>query len=141
MYPPVPSAQVRVVPLGGRYIAGEYVPAGVRQARQKPAPPPLPSCKAYLPMRIMKLIFFFFFLSRYFVKTLVEVQQWSINHSPDNWSDPWAFRPERFLCDGTGSNGDALQALQPFSIGPRNCIGRKLVTAYLFPVFLESCQP
>ncbi|KAI1471816.1 cytochrome P450 [Daldinia caldariorum] len=59
--------------------------------------------------------------------TLVEVQQWSINHSKDNWNDPWAFQPERFLAtpEAAAKDGDKLESLQPFSAGPRNCIGRK----------------
>ncbi|RYP67847.1 hypothetical protein DL771_007024 [Monosporascus sp. 5C6A] len=63
--------------------------------------------------------------------TFVEVQHWSINHSKDNWEDPWAFKPERFLrdADGAASSGDRLDALQPFNVGPRNCIGRNLAYA------------
>ncbi|KZL80355.1 isotrichodermin c-15 hydroxylase [Colletotrichum incanum] len=60
--------------------------------------------------------------------TLVEVQQWSVNHSPDNWTRPWEFRPERFLEDGEGEHNH-LDALQPFSVGPRNCIGKNLAYA------------
>jgi len=62
---------------------------------------------------------------------MVEVQHWSINHSTDNWSDPWEFRPERFLPatateKGSSDRGhDVLESLQAFSNGPRNCIGRK----------------
>ncbi|KAI2784086.1 putative cytochrome P450 [Daldinia loculata] len=60
--------------------------------------------------------------------TFVEVQQWSINHSKDNWKDPWEFRPERFLDtpEAAAKAGNKLDALQAFSIGPRNCIGRNL---------------
>ncbi|RYP20696.1 hypothetical protein DL765_002646 [Monosporascus sp. GIB2] len=63
--------------------------------------------------------------------TNVEVQEWSINHSEDNWEDPWAFRPERFLrdADAAAGSGDRLDAHQPFSFGPRNCIGRNLAYA------------
>ncbi|RYP71152.1 hypothetical protein DL769_004740 [Monosporascus sp. CRB-8-3] len=63
--------------------------------------------------------------------TYVEVQHWSINHSEDNWEDPWAFKPERFLrdADGAAASGDRLDALQPFNVGPRNCIGRNLAYA------------
>lgn len=58
--------------------------------------------------------------------TLVECQQWSMNHSSDHWHEPWAFRPERFLdAKAELMKADAAEALQPFSIGPRNCIGRK----------------
>ncbi|EEY20411.1 isotrichodermin C-15 hydroxylase [Verticillium alfalfae VaMs.102] len=61
------------------------------------------------------------------VGTLVEVQQWSANHSTDNWADPWTFRPERFLDseEEAAAKGNKFEALQPFSVGPRNCIGRK----------------
>ncbi|OTB04367.1 hypothetical protein M426DRAFT_22986 [Hypoxylon sp. CI-4A] len=66
--------------------------------------------------------------------TFVEVQQWSMNHSEENWNDPWAFRPERFLTtpEEAAKAGNHLDALQPFNVGPRNCIGRK----YDHPNFL-----
>jgi cytochrome P450 len=62
---------------------------------------------------------------------MVEVQQWSANHSKDNWADPWEFRPERFLSTSEEAlqAGNKLEALQAFNVGPRNCIGRK----YDFP--------
>jgi cytochrome P450 len=53
---------------------------------------------------------------------MVECQHWSMNHSAENWADPWEFKPERFLEDLPGNK---LEALQAFSVGPRNCIGRK----------------
>ncbi|RYP45645.1 hypothetical protein DL768_008034 [Monosporascus sp. mg162] len=63
--------------------------------------------------------------------TYVEVQQWSINHSKDNWEEPWAFKPERFLrdADGAARSGDRLDALQPFNVGARACLGRNLAYA------------
>lgn len=62
--------------------------------------------------------------------TIVEVQNWSMNHSSMHWEDPWAFKPERFLhgaAAGSGkkSMGDNMEAFNPFSTGPRNCLGRK----------------
>ncbi|KAI1130325.1 isotrichodermin C-15 hydroxylase [Nemania abortiva] len=63
--------------------------------------------------------------------TLVEIQHWSMNHSSENWADPWDFKPERFL--GTSKEaleaGNKLEALQAFNVGPRNCIGRNLAYA------------
>ncbi|KAI8949521.1 isotrichodermin C-15 hydroxylase [Xylaria longipes] len=63
--------------------------------------------------------------------TLVEVQHWAVNHSKENWADPWEFKPERFL--GTNEEalqaGNKLEALQAFNVGPRNCIGRNLAYA------------
>ncbi|OHF00678.1 isotrichodermin C-15 hydroxylase [Colletotrichum orchidophilum] len=68
--------------------------------------------------------------------TFVEVQQWSANHSPDNWTRPWEFRPERFL-DVNKEEHNHLDALQAFSLGPRNCIGKK----YEFPLAIEVLLP
>jgi cytochrome P450 len=45
-------------------------------------------------------------------------------HSPDNFTRPFEFHPERFLGDPRFAS-DKLDALQPFSIGPQDCIGRK----------------
>ncbi|KAK3342210.1 putative cytochrome P450 [Lasiosphaeria hispida] len=60
----------------------------------------------------------------------VECQQWSMNHSSSYWHDPWAFRPERFLYDKANLTKEgALEAFQPFNVGPRNCIGRNLAYA------------
>ncbi|KAK3355434.1 cytochrome P450 [Neurospora tetraspora] len=63
--------------------------------------------------------------------TLVEVQQWSMNHSQENWADPWTFNPARFLDDKETAmaKGNMLDALQAFGVGPRNCLGRNLAYA------------
>ncbi|KAK7704627.1 hypothetical protein SLS64_008391 [Diaporthe eres] len=45
-------------------------------------------------------------------KTMVECQHWSMNHSAENWDDPWAFKPERFLEDMPGNKLEALQAFR-----------------------------
>lgn len=61
------------------------------------------------------------------IQTFVEVQHWAMNHSKENWKDPWTFDPERFLVtpEEAAKAGNNLDALQAFSVGPRNCIGRK----------------
>ncbi|KAI1846205.1 hypothetical protein JX265_010582 [Neoarthrinium moseri] len=61
--------------------------------------------------------------------TFVEVQHWAMNHSKENWTDPWTFDPERFLADSKTPSDNKLEALQAFSVGPRNCIGRNLAYA------------
>ena len=45
-------------------------------------------------------------------------------HSFRNFEDPDSFIPERWLKDPKYA-GDDRTALQPFSFGPRNCIGKK----------------
>jgi len=57
-------------------------------------------------------------------QTTVACWQLAMNHSRENWTEPERFRPERFLDSDLFPN-DRREALQPFSVGPRNCIGRK----------------
>ncbi|KAK5991610.1 Cytochrome P450 monooxygenase 1 [Cladobotryum mycophilum] len=58
----------------------------------------------------------------------LSLQTFAVNHSAKNFKNPHAFHPERFLGDEAYS-GDALNGLQPFSVGPRNCIGKGLALA------------
>ncbi|KAI0457256.1 cytochrome p450 monooxygenase [Xylaria acuta] len=58
----------------------------------------------------------------------VAVWQLAANYSSRNFTRPEEFHPERFLGDPEFAKDD-LSAVQPFSIGPRNCIGRNLAYA------------
>ncbi|KAK5688274.1 hypothetical protein LTS10_000252 [Elasticomyces elasticus] len=60
--------------------------------------------------------------------TTVGVQSWSATHDPANFPQPFEMIPERWLGDGEGPKSQ-LQASQPFSLGPRGCLGKNL--AYL----------
>lgn len=56
----------------------------------------------------------------------VGIPQLAANHSPLNFVDPDKFVPERFLPDRDPKyEKDRRAVLQPFSAGPRNCLGRK----------------
>ncbi|KAM0263717.1 hypothetical protein ACHAQJ_001031 [Trichoderma viride] len=57
--------------------------------------------------------------------TIVEVWQWPLYHNPNFWKQPDDFIPERWLGDPEFEN-DKREAFQPFSAGPRNCIGKNL---------------
>ncbi|PYI24805.1 cytochrome P450 [Aspergillus violaceofuscus CBS 115571] len=57
--------------------------------------------------------------------TTVSVPHYAAYHSPANFADPDAFIPERHLGDPRYAT-DNRDVLQPFSFGPRNCIGRNL---------------
>ncbi|EFQ31351.1 cytochrome P450 [Colletotrichum graminicola M1.001] len=57
--------------------------------------------------------------------TIVHVWHWAMYHSPANFALPDSFIPERWLDDPRFA-GDKKEALQPFTVGPRSCIGRNL---------------
>lgn len=60
--------------------------------------------------------------------TKVGIPSWAACRSPLNFRDPESFVPERWLGDARYAK-DRREASQPFSIGPRNCIGRNLAYA------------
>ncbi|KAI2628416.1 putative cytochrome P450 monooxygenase [Xylaria nigripes] len=60
--------------------------------------------------------------------TIVSVFQWAVNHDEGFWTEPEKFAPERWLGDPKYKD-DRLDAMQPFGVGPRNCIGRNLAYA------------
>lgn len=57
--------------------------------------------------------------------TVVAVTQYAAYHSSDNFYLPNEFIPERWL-DDERFKDDNKAAFQPFSVGPRNCVGRNL---------------
>lgn len=77
----------RVVPRGGAYIAGYFVPEGA----------------------------------------IVSVAQLPMYLSARNFSEPLSFQPERFLQPERYPD-DKPGAIQPFGIGPRDCVGKKWVS-------------
>ncbi|KAL8886186.1 MAG: hypothetical protein Q9215_006069 [Flavoplaca cf. flavocitrina] len=57
----------------------------------------------------------------------VGVHQWSTYRSSLNFFDPDTFDPERWMPDPPAKyRNDNRAAFQPFSLGPRGCIGRSL---------------
>ncbi|CAI7669300.1 unnamed protein product [Penicillium crustosum] len=68
--------------------------------------------------------------------TKVSVHQYAAYRSPINFHAPDKFIPERWL-ENTRANryspfcNDNRDVLQPFSVGPRNCIGRELAYSEL----------
>jgi cytochrome P450 len=67
--------------------------------------------------------------SRCPMRALVALSPWVIQRHEQHWSEPNAFRPERFLTDtpGDGSSADdrrwARDAFLPYGLGPRKCPG------------------
>lgn len=58
---------------------------------------------------------------------VVSTEAYAMARDPRSWADPLTFRPERWVGDGLA--GDDKRASQPFSTGPRACLGINL--AYL----------
>jgi cytochrome P450 len=65
------------------------------------------------------------YISQHFIPegTGVQVSQYSNNRSSRNFAEPDAFAPERWLGDER-FDYDKRDSFQPFSVGPRNCIGK-----------------
>ncbi|GME30911.1 Cytochrome p450 protein [Neofusicoccum parvum] len=57
--------------------------------------------------------------------TTLLIPHYAAYHSPVNFRDPDSFVPERWL-PGGGYDSDRKEVLQPFSHGPRNCLGKNL---------------
>jgi cytochrome P450 len=58
------------------------------------------------------------------LQTIVSVSHWSAYRSAANFSFPDTFIPERWQDDSSFEN-DKRDVLQPFNVGPRNCLGKK----------------
>lgn len=61
-------------------------------------------------------------------QTSMGMAQYAVFRSPTNFAEPEKFIPERWFGDDLRFANDKREALQPFSFGPRNCIGRKYVS-------------
>ncbi|KAH7136188.1 cytochrome P450 [Dendryphion nanum] len=65
--------------------------------------------------------------------TPVSILPWHINHHPKYFHSPTKFAPERWLSEAKTAKSpyynDRREALQPFTVGPRSCIGQHLAWA------------
>ncbi|KAH7039774.1 cytochrome P450 [Microdochium trichocladiopsis] len=62
-------------------------------------------------------------------KSSIAVPHWAAYQCEQNWADPQRFVPERWLGTDPRYANDKRDVLQPFSTGPRNCIGKNLAYA------------
>ncbi|KAK5119344.1 hypothetical protein LTR85_007700 [Meristemomyces frigidus] len=56
----------------------------------------------------------------------IYVTNLAANRNPNNFREPSSFIPERWLPESTDFASDKKHALQPFSTGPRVCLGRNM---------------
>lgn len=56
---------------------------------------------------------------------IVSILQWSAFRSATNYKDANSFIPERWLRASSDKTGDKLDAIFPFSLGPRTCIAKE----------------
>ncbi len=61
------------------------------------------------------------------------ISPWLVHRRADSWTDPLAFRPERFLDAGRR----VRSAYLPFGQGPRLCIGREFALGEMVLVLSE----
>jgi cytochrome P450 len=105
MYPPLPTGAQRVKPAGGAMVCGRWVPSGVNPYFNPSA------------------------MNRHAdnsQQTLVQTTFFSLQRSPTNFKNPNTFTPERFLPEGAEEYAsDRKDGLNPFSFGPKNCVGKK----------------
>ncbi|GAM27019.1 hypothetical protein SAMD00019534_101940, partial [Acytostelium subglobosum LB1] len=67
---------------------------------------------------------------KYFIPkgTMVIINQRALHHNTEHWVNPEQFMPERFLVEDDKHN----DYFQPFSSGPRNCVGQNLAVEEMF---------
>ncbi|KPI45628.1 putative sterigmatocystin biosynthesis monooxygenase stcF [Cyphellophora attinorum] len=63
--------------------------------------------------------------------THVGVYHWVAGRYPGAWKDAESFVPERWLPGGADHKDDLKGVIQPFNVGPRNCVGQQLANAQL----------
>lgn len=74
-------------------------------------------------------------LNGYFIPkdTCVFINQWQMNHDPDQWKEPSMFNPDRFLsADGTELNKTDAEKVMVFGLGKRRCIGEFIGRSEVF---------
>jgi cytochrome P450 len=109
LFPAVPEGIRRITPATGATISGHFIPANVSS-------PPYSTYTLTDPLS---------------PQVKVSIPHYAAYHHPLNFSSPSTFAPERWLPTSHPLHtsiyaSDKKEVLQPFSVGPRNCIGMTL---------------
>ena len=101
LFPPVPEGLPRVAPSEGQFICGHWIPGGV-SINPDLVNAPLTTAQ-----------------------TFVQISPYAANLSSNNFAEPKSFIPDRWLGNDPRFASDKKAVLQPFSRGPRNCLGQR----------------
>ncbi|KAI0082355.1 CyP450 monooxygenase [Panus rudis PR-1116 ss-1] len=70
--------------------------------------------------------------------TVAIANAWSILHDPENFSEPWTFKPERFIKNGRIDTSDTLNPESiAFGFGRRICAGADFAKAAIFSIVVS----
>jgi len=72
--------------------------------------------------------------------TTLAIAPWVVHRSPRFWDEPAAFRPDRWLPDGTTPDDRSQFAYLPYGRGPRHCLGVHLANQTIKLVVAVICQ-
>jgi cytochrome P450 len=117
IHPPFPVATMRLVPEGGAAICGTFLPAGVCipfapiSSRRESSASSHGLANKPLPL----------------LQITVGIPHIAAYHSTTNFRDADKFVPERWIPGAAGNRyeSDNKAVFQPFSFGPRNCLGKR----------------
>jgi cytochrome P450 len=106
MYPPVPVSIPRVMNPQGGMVGGHYLPPKVSTF--------------YVDTEDEH-----YWLIELARQAIVGISQYTLFRNPNYFAFPDSFTPERWSEEDTRFANDKKHLFQPFSFGPRNCLGRK----------------
>ncbi|KAH8655306.1 cytochrome P450 [Xylariales sp. PMI_506] len=72
-------------------------------------------------------------------KTVLNIPHWAMYHQANYFDRPMEFIPERWLKTAAGFSTDRKDCFQPFSYGPRVCIGKNLAYAEMRLILARLC--
>jgi cytochrome P450 len=74
-------------------------------------------------------------------QTTVSCHHYASYHSESNFAFPDKFMPERWLGSDPVFERDNKDVLQPFSLGPRGCLGKQCVLSRFPTSLILTCSP
>lgn len=127
IYPPIPSMLPRIVPEGGAMINKKYVPGNVSTVCRYRCN--VVFCgnvlSAWTQHNKSNFLDFSILTTSKYKQVSVSMSLYSAFHAAEHFKNPEAFVPERWLNESDEYANDKKEAFQPYSYGPRNCLGQQ----------------